>query len=168
MAVVVFAACGRGPGTLQGLVDRKPFDLRQARLTIPRGEARFVIEAQDQETTCGQKVKLGSIVTLALEVPANQPLPQGVKYPLSEGPGLRVPGVVVQRVATDTLCNITRTVAADAADVELVEVRTDDAARAVEADLRVTLTFGDEVLTGSVHATTDTCTASAPFFCDAN
>ncbi|MDP1823354.1 MAG: hypothetical protein Q8L48_08935 [Archangium sp.] len=146
-------ACGRGPGTLHG-TEESPFDLRQTRLW--REQRRLVIDAQDKETTCGQKLKTGTTIQLVFSLPDGG-LPHPGRYAISD--------VRPVRLVTDTSCAVSQSVAAEAGEVEVVEVREAVRSMGPEVDLRVNLTFAGAVVQGSLHATT--CAFSAAY-CDAN
>lgn len=155
--VVLLAACGRGPGTLQGSLEGRPFELKQARASL--GAHQLIVVAGDQLTECAQRTKSGRLLELRLNFPTTD-LPAPGVYPLVDAG----PGAVVVRQTTNDLCNPDRTVSAGAAEVELVELRGAGTAE-LEADLRVRVTFREGVLEGSLHATS--CTANSAPFCEA-
>ncbi len=168
VVVLLVAACGRGPGTLAGPVEGLPFQLLQATWTIDQRSHEAVITAQDQQTSCGQRVKRGRIVALYLDYSLELPLPGQGTYPLSSGRGRQRPGVVGNRVIVDENCVGVGGLWAEQAEVEVVEVRSDPGTGGVEADLRVSLTFGGELLQGTLHATQQACPPNIMPFCDAN
>lgn len=148
-------ACGRGPGTLQGLVEGRNFDVRQARLEHePR---RLFVTAQDQETACTQGLKSGTVIQLVFALP-DAGLPQPGTYAISQANPVRI--------GTDASCAVSRVVRAEAGEVEVVEVREATRSTGLEVDLRVNLTFAGEGVEGSIHATT--CASSGAAYCDAN
>lgn len=157
--LLLLTAC-RGPGSLQGTVEGRPFEVRQARLI--REEHRLIINAQDQLTECAQRVKRGRVVRLVLEFEGDA-LPSPGMYELADAGS---PGVTVERLSTNDACAIDQVVRATAAKVELVEVRVEPRSLAVETDFRLHLTFFDDVLDGSLRATL--CGGNFTGYCDSN
>jgi hypothetical protein len=158
---VLALASGCGPGTMSGVFEGAPFELRYTTLALNPG--RLFIFAQDKVTACTEHMQSGRAFNLELRFPVEQGLPSLGTYALSTYDHTVTPSVIPVRVVTDETCGIVRVAHAEAGVVELVKLTQDPRTKALEAELNVNLTFSGDVVAGTL--TGGTCTSAANWYC---